>query len=421
MIKKILRHKVSKNIGFYTILNLLNSAIPFLLLPVLTHHLSKEEFGIIDIFNTSSSILAPIIGLNIGASIIRFYYDKKINFPRFVYNAILFLCFSGIILIIISWIIFHNYSIFPNNKSASNQIIVLAIVYSLFSQICEVLLAVWRAKQQPLHFGSFRISKTLVDLGVSVYLIALMNMGWEGRVYTATIVAFLFAVISIYILYRIKLLEFKFELSDIKFGVAYSAPIVVHSISGYIISFSDRFIIMKFAGLEEVGLYAVAYQIGMVMSFVSNSFNQAWTPFLFSKLEERNKLVLAKIHKINFLYFIGMIILAIIIYLFVPLIYKLFIGENFAVSSNVALWVLLGYSVNGMYKMVVNYLFYFNKTQVLALITFLSAVLNITLSWFFVQWYGIIGAAISTFFSFLFMFILVYIIYLREYRKMQNS
>lgn len=410
-----------KNIGFYTILNLLNSAIPFLLLPVLTNYLSKEQFGIIDIFNISSSIIAPLIGLNIGASIIRFYYDKELNFARFVFNAILFLCFSGFIFVIIAFFIFQNVNIFSANDGSSSYIILYAVIYSLFSQICEVLLSIWRAKQKPLYFGVFRITKTALDLGVSVVLIASFNLGWGGRVFTATLVSIVFAVVCVFILRRIKLFEIKLDLEYIKQGVYYSAPLVIHSISGYLISFSDRFIIMKFGGLKDVGTYAVAYQIGLIMSFISNSFNQAWTPFLFSKLAEGNKSALIKIHKVNYFYFMAMICLALLIYLCVPFIYRTFIDEKFKVSANVVLWVLLGYALNGMYKMVVNYLFYFKKTKMLALITLLSAILNIILSWYLIKLYGIIGAAYATFISFLFMFFLVYFMYIRKYKKLMAS
>jgi len=48
---KLFKSSILKNIGLYTILNLINSGIPFLLLPILTNKLSKEEYGTIDLFN----------------------------------------------------------------------------------------------------------------------------------------------------------------------------------------------------------------------------------------------------------------------------------------------------------------------------------------------------------------------------------
>ncbi len=68
-----------------------------------------------------------------------------------------------------------------------------------------------------------------------------------------------------------------------KSALNYSLPLILHSIGSYIISFSDRFIILYYLDVKQVGIYAVAYQIGMIMSFINNSFNQAWdTISLFS-------------------------------------------------------------------------------------------------------------------------------------------
>jgi len=417
----IFRGKVFKNIGLYSLLNLLNASIPFILLPIFTQNLSKESYGIIDLFTNLNYIFVPIIGLNIGSSVIRFYYDKeKIDFSKFISSILLFLAVFGILIICISFI---TISFFPNIGSSTglpNQVIYLSIAFALFSQICEILLYFLRAEEKPIQFGFFRVTKSLLDLGIAAYLIVFINFDWEARVYTSVIVACVFSIIAVYILARKLNLNLEFDFNYLKMGLAYSSPLIFHSLGGYIISFSDRFIILHFLGLEEVGLYAVAYQIGMVMSFISNSFNQAWTPFLFSKLKEGKRKTINELHRINFIYFLIMIVLAFIIYLFVPIIYDLFIGEAFAVSPMIVFWVLLGYAFNGMYKMLVNYMFYFKMTSHLASITIFAAVVNVAICYYLVPIYGILGAAISTTLSFLIMFILVFIVYFKINKSLKK-
>jgi O-antigen/teichoic acid export membrane protein len=160
----------------------------------------------------------------------------------------------------------------------------------------------------------------------------------------------------------------------------------------------------------------VAYQVGMIMSFANNSFNQAWTPFLFSKLKTGNKQALSMLNKFNYAYFVFMLLLAMVIYFIVPFIYEHLIGKDFKVDFSIILWVLLGYALNGMYKILVNYLFYFKKTKRLALITIIAALLNVFFCILLVQELGILGASISTTIAFFVMFALVYIEYLKIYR-----
>jgi len=412
---------VFKNIGLYTILNLFNSIIPFLLLPILTKHLSKEEFGLIDMFNNLGYIFIPFVGLNIGSSVIRFYYDKdKIDLSVFISSILYFLIFSGILLIgatvLLSYI---DSGIFEKN-SLPFDLILLSIGYALFSQIGEILLSLWRAEEDPAKFGIFRVSKSLIDLGVSAYLIVYLNMGWAARVNTAVIVSGIFSIIAIYLMFKSYKLRFKVNYTYIKSALAYSSPLILHTAGSYIISFSDRFVILHFLTLKEVGLYGVAYQIGMIMSFINNSFNQAWTPFMFSKLNEGNRSVFLKLHKINLYYFVLMLLMAVGVYLFVPFIYKYFIGKSFLVSPMVVFWVLLGYALNGMYKMIVNYMFYYKQTTRLSLITVLAAIVNVVLCWILVPIYGILGAAVATTLAFLLMFLLVYIQYHKLFMKLKN-
>lgn len=70
------------------------------------------------------------------------------------------------------------------------------------------------------------------------------------------------------------------------------------------------------------------------------------------------------------------------------------------------LWLALAFAFNGMYKMVVNYIFYVEKTYILGLITTLTAIINISLSYFLISRYGAVGVAYSSVVSYLISFCL---------------
>jgi O-antigen/teichoic acid export membrane protein len=383
--------------------------------------LSKEEYGIIDVFFNLSFILGPFVGLNIGSAVLRYYFEKKkIAFDVFLYNVILFLVGFGLIFTAISIPIIFYFGINFEINKLPIYLIPIAILYALFSQLIEVVLSFWRAQEKPINFGVFRILKTIVEFGVSIYFIIQLKYGWEGRIYPSLIITSIFGLLAVILLYKTKNIKPVFNKRYTKIAVKYSFPLILHNIGGYLISFSDRFIILFFLGVSEVGVYAVAYQIGMVMSFINNSFNQAWTPYFFSILKSENKNDIIRIQKINNIYFILMLLLIFVIYLIVPFIYKSFIGKNFIVKPSVVLWVLLGYGIHGMYKMVVNYMFYYKNTKKLGVITFLSSILNLISTFILVPELGILGASISTTIGFLSMFIFVYIEYRRKYYLSKN-
>ena len=412
----MIKSKLFQNLGMYTLVNFINSAIPFLLLPILTSNLSQAEYGIVDIFNNLSFIFIPIIGLNIVSCVLRFYYDDSVDFNKFLSTVTTTLLISGslIIIAVATFIEFTDLQIF--NEEIPNSILLLALVYAFSSQIIEIILSVFRATEKPLNYGAVRILKTGLDLSLSIYCVVSLKLGWEGRIYPAVGIALiiaLFILIYLFYSYNVRLLINKKYLRK---AFKYSTPLIFHSLAGYIISFSDRFIILEFMSAEDVGLYAVAYQVGMIMSFVNNSFNQAWTPYVFSILKGGDLSKIKQLSKFNYFYFLLMIIMALGIFLLVPLLYEWFIDNKFEVDYQIVFWVLLGYAFNGMYKILVNYLFYYKKTKKLSYITIFSAVLNIGLCFYLVPKIGILGAAISTTIAFLSMFIFVAI----DYYKLKN-
>src|SRR5690606_14381980 len=340
-----------KNISGFAFFNVLNSAIPFLLLPILTAYLSPEHYGVVDIFYNTTLIITPFIGLCIVQSIGRFYFEK-IVLSRFVSTVLVVLLSTGLIITALSLvfnIVFEDYLL---GYDIPPYLIFLAFLYTLFTQISEILLALWRVSYKVAHFGIFRVSKTALDLGLSIFLIASLGYGWEGRIYPQVIVAFLFAIIALYLLYKLGYLKnLKADKTYKKEALSYSVPLIFHTFGGYVINFSDRFFILIMLSMTDVGVYSVAYQIGMVMSLVQNSFNQAWVPFFFQKLKEDTDSARRKIVQITYIYIAFLVVTTLLLYLCIPLIYKYFINESYVDGASLIIWVLQGFLFNGIYKM----------------------------------------------------------------------
>jgi O-antigen/teichoic acid export membrane protein len=409
-----------KNTSIFTFFNLLNAGIPFLLLPVLTVYLSPADYGIIDIFNSLIMLFTPLVGLSIISSLNRYYFEKDtIDFNVFIHTIFVSLIKYGVIFVLcISIIGYLLQDWLTNSLEIPTTVLILAAIYVFFSQITEIILALWRISYKTIYYGIFRVSKTLIDLGLSLLLIIYLNFNWEGRIIPQLLAAIIFGLVAIFILYKQGSIfnGLKFNKGYSKKALAFGVPLIFHSMSGYVIAVSDRFFILYFLGVESTGVYAVAYQIGMVIGLFQNSFNQAWLPYFFESLKKNSRPRNIKIVKITYVYFVLMIVTVLIFYLLTPFIYKYFIGENFLKGIEVVVWVLLGYAFNGMYKMVVNYLFYLKQTKTIALYTTMTALLNIVLNYYFIRNNGIIGAAQATTISFLFLFLAILFISSKQYK-----
>ena len=167
-------------------------------------------------------------------------------------------------------------------------------------------------------------------------------------------------------------------------------------------------------------MYAVGFQVAQIISLIQTSFNQAWVPYFYGKLNEKKESTNLKIVKFTYIYFGGMIILALLLTLATPTIFNWFIGEKYAQAVGYVFWISLGFAFNGMYKMVVNYFFYLKETYWVSLATFITVGINILLNYFFILAYGPIGAAKATAISFLIQFLLVWLLASKRYKMPWN-
>jgi len=405
-LKKYLKSNILQSSLVFTASNAINSSIPFLLIPVLTRYLNPEEYGLLSIFQVMTTLMVSFVGLNAHSStIIQYYKRYTLDFPRYVFNSLLILLSSFVFFTII-FIVFGDYiaalSEFPCNW------LPFVVLFATCQFLFQLLLGLLIASQRPYHYGMFQITQTALNLTLSLILVIPFHMGWKGRIIGQIIVFGLYAILSIYLLYRQGLLSVGYNKEYIKKALKFGLPLVPHTLGGAILMFSDRLIISKIENVSEVGVYMVGFQFAQIILLIQDSINSAFAPWLYRNLKKNSHEQNVKLVKTTYLYFIIIFIFSVCYALIIPFFYKIFVGPEFVSGAKYIFWIAVGFAFNGMYKMVVNYIFYTEKTYILALITTFSAMCNVSLTYFFVTKYGTIGAAYSICMSYLISFLLTW-------------
>jgi O-antigen/teichoic acid export membrane protein len=412
-ITSILRQKLFKNVFIFTSSNVVRSAIPFLLLPILTRYLTPNDYGIVATFQVLLSFAIVFINLNMhGAVAINYYKIEKEDLRIYIGNVISIIFISFLITFFL--ILFLKNPLSHIIKFPENWMPII-IVVAFFQSFFTIALTLWQAKQKALSYGLFQIAQTAMNVSISLILIVTYGWQWQGRVLGVVSASIIFGFISILILYHKKAFKFSINKSYIKDALIFGIPLVPHSMGTWIITSIDKVFINSMVDVASTGIYTVGYQVGMIIGLLSTSFNKAWAPFLFEKLKENNFSTKLRIVKFTYLYALCINLMALALSLIAPAFLKIFVSNDFHLSYKYVFWISLGYAANGMYYMVVNYIFYVKKTYVLAWITFLSAGINIVLNFFFIKANGAIGAAQATTVTFLISFILTWILSAKVY------
>ncbi|HHE47295.1 MAG TPA: flippase [Bacteroidetes bacterium] len=279
--------------GIYTFTGIINGSVIFFLLPILTRYLSPEEYGLVSMFRVLVSFAFPLIGF--FQSVGREYFDReRLDFPAYVANVLLTIFVNagmvGIILYLLSGSI-YNLTSFPAVWLWA------VLLFALGKSLVQSVLVLWRVQVKPKPYGSFQISQSLTAFVMAIVLVVALKLGWKGAIKADAFAMGLFGLLAIYFIHRAGLIRLSFNLSYIRDIFLFSAPLILHSWGRTIVTMADRVFITKMVGIGDTGLYAAGYQVGMIIFLVTQSFNNAWVPYLFGRLkedDERSKLKIVR-------------------------------------------------------------------------------------------------------------------------------
>ena len=123
--------------------------------------------------------------------------------------------------------------------------------------------------------------------------------------------------------------------------------------------------------------------------------------------------------RITYIY-IGVILCVVfVLWAIIPFIYS-FLGRDFQAGMDLVLYIALGFAFNGMYKMVSVYIFYTEKTKIIAYTSVGVALINIALNLYLIPIYHAQGAAVATMMAMAFQFIVTWWVSSRIYKMPWN-
>ncbi|OBT24230.1 oligosaccharide flippase family protein [Vibrio splendidus] len=399
-----------KNTSVYLISNIVNAAVPFLLLPILTRELTPVDYGKVALFQMLITGMTALIGFNVVGAASRKYYDDNMDeglLKKFNGACLHILMSSSLIISIILLIFKIDIS---NYLEIDSDWIVLSILICLSNFISNLRLGQWQVRKKAVSYGVFQVGKTVVNISFSLLLVVTFSFGGEGRVLAIFISSALYCIIALYYLYRDDLVDFfSWELVFLKEALYFGTPLIPHTIGLFLIGSIDRYIISQEMGFFDAGIYMVAFQISTAIAILFDAINKAFVPWLFSKLKENSLEENQNIVKKTYLYFMFLSMLAVVSYILSPFIILFVIGSEYKDAQSVIGILCIGQIFGGMYLMVTNYIFYSKKTAGLSAITITCGVANVVIMTIMVGKYGLQGAAYAFAFTKLLQFAFTWI------------
>ena len=382
------------------------AALQIIVLLVITNNASEELVGQYNYFNSTIIVLSAIILLGMNNSFLQFSgkLEANGNFEKIVslYKKNLLIIFLVFITITLLYGFVVNLQILDYFKDPEiiliiNKVFLVILPFSITLLNLEVLRAL-----DYLYFSE--ILRNIARHGVFLlFICVLLIISKINYLLDVFIISFLVLAVlsSIVIVLKMKTLTSSKE-GNISYKeiVFVSFPMSFSLISLLIMQSFDIYVLENYYTFREVAYYGIAIKISAVVGIILTSINATIAPkisklFFGNNFNDLDKLI-KKATKLNAILTIPLILFLIV---FSSLILSFF-GQGYLNAQKALYIILAGQVVNALCGPVALYLNMTGRQVFFQKVLLLVLMLNIILNLVLIPKYEMVGAAISTAFSF---------------------
>jgi O-antigen/teichoic acid export membrane protein len=414
MLRKILSHAT-----IYGLSAQLPRLVGVLTLPVITQFLTPLDYGVAGVVTAYAAIFNVLHTLGMSVVMVNAFAKQPKRY-QWIWRQL-----HGFLLV---WSLVYGllmaigiYLAVPHE--AEENRLTIALLYSLptmFFTSTEMQANFFHQLSQkplPLALKSFIVA--VVGVGLNIYTIAYLKMGYMGWFYSifiSLVVGFAFNSYSAYFkegLWPI----FSFRWYRIKQSLKVSLPVIPHHMAGYLLDTSDRLVLSVLGvSTRQIGLYNVASSFGTYFQIATFAVSQAASPFYMQYFGQQDSLRAAReARKLTFYLQAIFLMVTSLICLWMREIFIFLIrNDDLRQAYPLAIVILMGYNYRPMYNAVTNYLIYKEYSNRLWKVSLAAGAANVLLNFVMIPIFGFEVAAFTTFGALMYMGYAGF--YLKEFR-----
>lgn len=391
-----------KNTAIISIGKICTQVVSFLLLPIYTGILSTEEYGAVDLIITYTSLLLPIVTLQLEQALFRFLLEKRENDSGIkevisdIYSINVFALFLfSIVFIAVSPLIQSEYKFY----------LLLNLITNAYS---SVMLQTARGLGNNVVYavGSFVSAASIIVLNI-IFIVG-FHFGAYGMIWSHILSAI---ICGTFILWKVKAYKY------ISFHVpskqnrnrylGYSLPLIPNQISWWILSASDRTVILWQLGVAFNGVYSIAAKFSNLYSVMYNIFNLSWTELISVHFNDKNReRIFSELQE-------AVVRLLICLYLGIvsvmPFVFPIMINDKYADAYYQIPILMIGVFFSAMIGVMSAYYIADKNTKVIAKTSMICAGINLALDIILMPFIGLYAASIASATAYFVMYIVRYI------------
>ncbi|EIA10019.1 lipopolysaccharide biosynthesis protein [Flavobacterium frigoris] len=403
-----------KNLFKQTVIYGLATVLPrmfsFLLVPLYTDLLPKEEYGKLSVIFAFMIFFNVILAYGMETAFFRFY-SKESNKDSVVETSMVSIFWTTITFLFIA-LLSRNY--LAEWSGIDAQYIGYTIWILALDALVIIPFSKLRAFQKPMVYAVIKIGNVLVNLILSIVFLLYIPQLIEtspngllsslyvenfqiGYIFLANIIASLLTFVALSPDYVY--LKWKFDFDLWKRMMGYGLPILVAGIAFAINEQFDKILLVKLLpsniATAQVGVYSACYKLGLFMVLYRTAYTLGIEPFFFSHSSDKNApQTYATVTK-YFVIFGSFILLSVIV--FADLFKLLMIRDSsYWEAMKVVPLIILANFFLGIYTNLSVWYKLIDKTYYGAYISIVGAIITLVLNFLLIPSMSYYGSAIAT-------------------------
>lgn len=406
MLKKEVKTLTKQSLA-YSLGDLINNIINFLLFPVYIKILTPDEYGILLIVTLFGTLLMMLLRLGFNDAFMRLYFDYADEKDR---RKLLGSTYYGLLIVNvtffiplyifiekIAWIFLYDPHITPEQKgymlSCYTSLFTVTLITCFVRSFLNVPFTLLQTEGRAKTFALISILRFASNMILKFVFVAVLRWNIHGIVIVDLITALFFTTAFLPIVWR--KISFKPDFGKLKELIAFGLPKVPHNLAHHLLNQSDRYILSQFKNLAAVGIYGVGYNIGNAIKFFTYAFNMAWNPYSYKIHKEKDAPV--RIARLSTYHLTFELLIVVIISCFTRELFELIdavlvINPKWFEALPVVPLIAFAFVFQAAYFLTNIGLSIGKKTKYYPLITGISLVISVTVNLFLIPKWGAYGA-----------------------------
>ncbi|MBM6931380.1 oligosaccharide flippase family protein [[Clostridium] spiroforme] len=398
-----------KAVFWFTIGSFIQKAISVITVPIFTRLMSTEEYGIVNIYNSWSSILIIICTLYLHMGVINNAFVKYSNKERIVSS------FQGLITVyigIVLVIVYFFRDVLIKLIGLPFHIILFMVISFIFTSSTEYWLILKRYTYQYKSAILFSILKLFTVSIVGVLLVIVSGGKGVFRIYAIIIIEIIFGL-CVYI-YNFKKGKIFFSKEIWLYAISFNIPLIPHYLSQVVLNQSDRIMIGNICGASFTAIYSIAYSVVSLVFIFTEAIQSTFVPWQYQHLKLKDYKSINKI-SIIVLIFVALLLLALM--LFAPEAIMVMAGEKYQSSIYLIPVLSAGVFFNFLQQLFVRIELFFEEKKMTVVASIVCAWVNIIFNYIGIKLFGFHAAAYVTLICYICMCLFHYKMYRNIIKK----